>query len=140
MTMWHPTWWKDSHASAWERVKEAVRRDWEQTKYDFDLPGGHQLNQGVLDTVKQAAHKQPIPDQDRPNPPKVIGSWDEAEVPMGYGYSARHRYGSEHPAWNEGVEQKLRAEWELGKHQTHHAWDEVKGWVRRGYDYDRRPH
>jgi hypothetical protein len=138
MTMWHPSWWNESHESAWERVKEAIRRDWEQTKHDLDLKGGHQLNQGVTDTLKQAANKQPIPDNDRPNPPKVIGSWDDAELPMGYGYSARHRFGTEHPSWDDRVEQSLRAEWELGKHTTHHAWDSVKGWVRRGYEYDRR--
>src|SRR5581483_8090792 len=51
---WQPAWWNDGHASAWERVKEAMRRDWEQTKHDLHLKGGHELNQGVKDTVKQA--------------------------------------------------------------------------------------
>ena len=56
----NPNWWNDTHASAWERTKEALRRDWEQTKADFSS-GGTDLNQNVTDTVKQAAGSQPVP-------------------------------------------------------------------------------
>lgn len=138
-TTWHPSWWNDSHVSAWERIKEAIRRDWEQTKHDLHLSGGHELNQGVEDTLKQAANQQAIPPDDRPNPPKVIGSWDDVEVPLGYGYGARQRYGAEHPAWNDGVEKTLRTEWELGRAQAAPGWDDVKGWVRHGYEYRSKP-
>ncbi len=30
-----PQWWTDQHTSTWDRVKEALRRDWEQTKADL---------------------------------------------------------------------------------------------------------
>ena len=52
-------------------VKEALRRDWEQTKHDFSKSKGRELHQGVGDTVKQAAGKEPIPPVDRPNPDKM---------------------------------------------------------------------
>ena len=136
---WHPTWWDESHGSAWERVKEAMRRDWEQTKQDLSLPHGHELNQGVIDTVKQAIGSAPIPAADGANPPKVIGTWDEAQMPIGYGYRARDHYGAEHPIWNEGIEQRLRSEWEsdsLGVIQR--PWPEVKPLVKRGYEYERK--
>jgi hypothetical protein len=136
-TNWQPSWWDDSHGSAWERVKEAMRRDWEQTKKDLQLPNGHELNQGVMDTIKQAMGSEPIPAADGPNPPKVVGSWDEAEVPMGYGYTAKTKYGAEHPTWNEGIELRLRSEWEAGHPgETQKAWPEVGPLVRRGYEYN----
>ena len=51
-----------------DRAKEALERDWEQTK--SDLPGleGKDLDQDVDDTVKQAAGKERIPSGSTPNP------------------------------------------------------------------------
>lgn len=135
---WYPSWWSDFHGSAWDRVKEAMRRDWEQTKFDLNLPGGHELNQGVMDTVDQAAGMKAIPVNDKPNPPKVIGSWEDVELPMGYGYGARQKYGAQHPAWDDSVEAALRLEWESAKDKPQYRWDDVKGWVRRGYQYEAR--
>jgi hypothetical protein len=50
-----------------DRAKDALERDWEQTK--SDLPGveGKDLDQDVDDTVKQAAGKEPVPDKYTPN-------------------------------------------------------------------------
>lgn len=56
-----PSWWNDQHTSDWDRVKEALRRDWEQTKADFKVDGAVDLNQNVADTVKQAVGEQPVP-------------------------------------------------------------------------------
>ena len=51
-----------------DNTKDALDRDWEQTK--SDLPGldGKDLDQDVDDTVKQAAGKEPIPSESTPNP------------------------------------------------------------------------
>ncbi|APR85456.1 Hypothetical protein A7982_10805 [Minicystis rosea] len=138
MTTWHPTWWSNDDDDAWARVKEAIRRDWEQTKHDLHLPGGHELNQGASDTVRQALHRQPIPADDRPNPPKVIGTWDDIEGPVAYGYGARRRYGEQHPDWSERLEMDLRLEWEKGKQDLRRAWDDIKRHVQHGYDYSRK--
>ena len=51
------------------QAKEAIKRDWEQTK--SDLTGGKKgedLDQDVGDTVKQAAGKEPVPPRGVPNP------------------------------------------------------------------------
>ena len=50
-----------------EDAKEALQRDWEQTKHD--LPGleGKDLDQDVDDTVKQAAGNEEPPPADVPN-------------------------------------------------------------------------
>ena len=58
----HPTWWNDQHNTAWERAREALRRDWEQTKADLTgNASGHDLNQSIGDTVRQATGKDPLP-------------------------------------------------------------------------------
>lgn len=50
--------------AAWERVKDAFRRDWMQTKADFSGDGASSLNQNAGDTVVQAlgAAQMPAPD------------------------------------------------------------------------------
>ncbi len=72
-TTWQPSWWKeDVHGSAWERVKIAMKRDWEQTK--SDLTGGKKgtdLDQDVGDTVKQMAGKDASTSPRANNPPSV---------------------------------------------------------------------
>lgn len=70
----NPTWWTEKNASAWDRVKGALQRDWEQTKRDFSSTSGQRLNQNVADTIKQSAGSEPIPPlgvKTRPTDPKV---------------------------------------------------------------------
>jgi hypothetical protein len=132
---WQPKWWKqEDHGSAWSRVREAMKRDWEQTKKDLHA-GGHELNQKVSDTVKQVSGKENIPPFDKANPPKVIGNWDDVEFPVGYGYGAHKKYGTDFPQWNDRLESTLKSEWDSGKSQTHKEWNDVKRWVRHGYEY-----
>jgi hypothetical protein len=49
------------------KTGEALKRDWEQTKHDFNKKKGEELNQDVGDTVGQAVGKKPIPPRDVPN-------------------------------------------------------------------------
>lgn len=51
-----------------ERAKEALRRDWEQTKADVPGLEGTELDQDVDDTVNQAMGQEPIPPPNQPNP------------------------------------------------------------------------
>ncbi len=135
-----PAWWKDEHTGRWERVKEAVLRDWQQTKHDLHV-GGHELNQTLKDTVKQAKGDQPMPPIDRPNPPKVIGDaedWQVMEEPIRFGYGARVQYGVRHPRWNDEIEGVLRQDWNLMRGEGDRSWDEVKLGVRHGYDFEER--
>ena len=130
---WQPKWWsKERHETAWERAKEALKRDWEQTKSDVHA-GGRDLKQNVGDTVKQAQGKEAIPPRDQPN---IQGpaTWDDIEVPMRYGFGAREQYGQQYSAWNDQLESTLRKEWEEGSTGTHQRWNDVKNYVRRGYE------
>jgi len=49
------------------KAKEALKRDWEQTKHDFNKKKGADLNQDVGDTVKQAVGKETPPPRGIPN-------------------------------------------------------------------------
>ena len=68
------------------------------------------------------------------NPPRVIGTWDDAELPIGFGYGARMHYGASHPAWSTDLEQKLEKEWDEARKATGRAWSDVKSHVRHGYE------
>lgn len=68
-----PKWWTEQHSSAWERVKDAFRRDWMQTKSDFSVGDAKNLNQNAADTVVQAVGTAPMPAADsktRSSPPQ----------------------------------------------------------------------
>lgn len=123
---WHASWYDASkHGSAWDRVKEALKRDWEQTRKDLNV-GGRELNQDVTNTVKQAMGKEPIPAPTQPN-------WEGVEPAYEYGVTARQQFGAQHAAWNEALENELKDEWDKGHRDQ--PWAEYKSFVRRGYDY-----
>ncbi|MDQ3333733.1 MAG: hypothetical protein M4D80_01005 [Myxococcota bacterium] len=127
-----PSWWKPEHDSAWDRVKDAMKRDWEQTK--SDLTGGRKgtdLDQDVGDTVKQAAGKDPVPPMSQKTPDD---DWNRVEDDHRYGVGARSQHGD--TDWDDKVESKLKEEWSDLK--TGRTWDEVKSSVRRGWDRARK--
>ena len=131
-----PKWWNQEHDSAWDRVKDAMKRDWEQTKSDFT--GGRKgkdLDQDVGDTVKQAAGKEPVPPMSQKTPPDVDDKdWKRVEEEHRYGVGARSQYRD--TEWDDRLEGKLKEEWNDLK--SGRTWDEVKMGVRRGWDRARR--
>jgi hypothetical protein len=119
---YYASWWDKNHDSAWNKVKDAFQRDWDQTKHDF---GGDEpdLNQDVPDTIKQAAGKQHIPPPDVPN-------FEAAEPAYRFGYGARLKYGTRYPKWNDDVESILINDW-----PKDNSWPRYKRAIRRGYEY-----
>ena len=115
-----PKWWSSDYDSAWDRVKAAFRRDWEQTKHDFggDAPD---LNQDVDDTVGQAAGTRPIPIGNTPN-------FEKDEPAYRFGYGARRYYNDTYPEWNADLEDELRSDWSGD-------WEKSRTAIRRGWDY-----
>jgi hypothetical protein len=71
------------------------------------------------------------------HPPRVIGTWEDAELPIGFGYGARLYYGAKHPTWDDELERTLKSEWAAARIATGRAWDDVKQHVRSGYEYPR---
>lgn len=116
----------------WDRIKEALRRDWEQTKHEFSSTSGHELNQDIGDTLKQAAGKQAIPPDNRPNPPRVIDTWETAEPAIQFGYEA-----AADEDWSSQLDSTLAARWR-GRGDKTRDWSEVRHYVRHGFEYGRR--
>jgi hypothetical protein len=123
----NPKWWNQENESAWGKVKEAFKRDWDQTKHDF---GGKEFDtdQDVDDTVKQAAGKQPIPSRGEP-------TYEEVEDAYRFGYGARSHYGKQYGDWNDSLESQLRHDWE----QTHadRGWNQYRNSVQVGWNRER---
>ncbi len=129
---WNAPYWKNEvHGSAWDRVKEALRRDWEQTKADVSS-GGKELNQQVGDTVKQAAGAEAIPLGDRPNPSAKAGDWHDVEPAFRYGAGARQQYSSTYQKWDANLETKLASEWD--EKNTGKPFKDVKPYIAKGWD------
>jgi len=125
---YNAVWWSKDNDSAWDNVRDAFHRDWEQTKHDF---GGdtRDLKQDVPDTVKQAVGKQIIPPPNQPN-------FEEHEPAFRFGYGARLHYGKDYPAWNDRLELALQKEWSPSEDEA--EWNRYRKAVRFGYDFKTR--
>ncbi|HEY4243907.1 MAG TPA: hypothetical protein VGM88_29035 [Kofleriaceae bacterium] len=131
--MHDPKWWKTEHTGAWDRVKDALHRDWEQTKSDLTRgKAGTDLDQGVGDTVRQAAGTEPIPG-DAKRGTEV--AWEGVEDAYRFGVGARHQYGRDHVVWDNGLDARLATDW--GALNAARTWAEAKPHVRRGWDAGR---
>jgi hypothetical protein len=122
----NPSWWTNENDTAWDRVKEAFKRDWDQTKHDF---GGKQPDtaQNVNDTVKQASGNQPIP-------PRGTPVYEKIEPAYRFGYGARSYYQQKHPQWDATLEAELQRDWMASYPQGN--WNEDVVYIREGWDYD----
>jgi type IV secretory pathway VirB10-like protein len=117
-------WWSDKHASAWGRAKEALRRDWEQTKADFSSHDGVELNQNVGDTVKQLAGAAPVPPltvKTRPDEPQHMAR--RAEKELKERSKAQEKIAAAHT--DMAVEQ-VRAEGKIAQ-ERHEAHEKIAG-------------
>lgn len=122
----NPIWWTTDNDTAWDKVKAAFKRDWDQTKHDL---GGKQpeTNQNVKDTVKQASGAQPIPPRGEP-------VYEKIEPAYRFGYGARSHYGKTHPSWNPALESELRRDWTASGGQEN-DWATESQFIRKGWDY-----
>jgi hypothetical protein len=149
-----PGWWSTTHDTAWQRTKDALRRDWEQTQNDI-TGGGHDLNQDAGDTFRQARGRQNIPAGNVPNIPdandierhakaaekeakkeakkeskeakKEARRWEKAEDAVQYGYgSGLYRTGD----WN-ASETDLRKEW--SSLDRDRSWEDARDDIEYGW-------
>ena len=124
-----PSFWSDEQQSAWDRVKDALHRDWLQTRSDLHL-GGADLDQSAKDTVKQAAGKQAAP---RTAEGRI--GWEHARHAIRLGHGAA-TFWTEESEWSETLEARVRFEWE--KLHTGIEWKEARPLVQRGWEYGRK--
>lgn len=122
----NPRWWNQQNESAWERVKAAFKRDWDQTRHDFGA-NKPDTDQQVGDTVKQAAGKQPIPPRGQP-------TYEEVEDAYRFGYGARSYYGGQYAAWDDELEARLQRDWRETYNER--DWKQYRESIRRGWSWE----
>ncbi len=125
-----PSFWSPKQESAWQRVGEALRRDWLQTKADLGLGSGIELGQTATDTMKQAAGVSALPGgQD------AGVDWDLARHAIRLGHGAA-TYWIDDDAWTAEVEARVQREWDgMG---TGIAWEHAAPLVRHGWEQGRK--
>ena len=131
---WNARYWRNEpHGSVWSRLKDALRRDWLQTRADART-GGRDLRQRTANTLRQAIGTEWIPDEETPNPAPLDleATWTLAEPGIRYGVGARAQYGVEFSRWNEELERRLIAEWD--EKATGVSFSTVRTFVRQGWD------
>ena len=123
----NPQWWNDANDSAWDRVKLAMKRDWDQTKHDL---GGKEpeTNQTIGHTTRQASGKEVIPPRGEP-------AYEELEPAYRFGHGARSKYGEDYPEWNDNLETRLENDWSEMYPTRSESWLQDRAAMRYGWDY-----
>jgi hypothetical protein len=123
----NPTWWTKDNDSSWDRVKAAMKRDWDQTKHDF---GGKEpdTDQKAGNTIRQAEGKEAIPPRRQP-------TYDELESASRFGYGAHMGYGKKHSAWDADLENQLKSDWEQLEPTRRDSWRENREAMRYGWEF-----
>lgn len=117
-----------AHPLDWAHVREALRRDWEQTRHDLGLKWSQDLNQNLGDTIAQAARVDPIPGRHVAN---EASAWsDEAAMRFGYACARSQKYYLQNE-WDAAFEASLKADWHALA--TSREWPEVRLAVRYGW-------
>lgn len=126
----NPNWWDQTYESAWERVKAAFVRDWDQTQHDLgnSVPDTHQ---NIPHTLAQAMGKEPIP-------PRGVATYEDAEAGYRFGYGARRYYGKSVHEWDNQVEERLRKDWQELTAHPERSWDRYREAIRRGWNHEDR--
>ena len=121
-----PAWWQDDHEGGWQRVRSAMKRDWEQTKADLTAGRkGADLNQNVGDTVGQALGKQATPGPSTPN------AMNAAELETHVRKAARSQ-DREAARWAKDAEKAIdKSQAEAGPYGR--GWEQAEAPIRYGY-------
>ena len=117
-----PNWYNNDHDSAWDNVRNAFRRDWEQTKHDFGSKNARDLDQDAGDTVRQAT-------TGGTGSSASERSFEDHEPAFRFGHAARRHYGTQHAKWNDDLDRNLRNDYGS-------TYDRDRDSIRRAYEYD----
>ena len=121
----NPTWWNPDNDFAWDHVKLAMKRDWEQAKHANQPDTG----QSSEHAARQAGGMEPIP-------PMGKLSFEELEPAYRFGYGARLKYGAEYPEWDENLEIRLAKDWRIMNPTRLEKWEQDRSAIRYGWNFE----
>jgi hypothetical protein len=124
----NPGWWTRDHETAWNCVKEAMKRDWMQTKRDWS---GDEIDvpQNTGTTLRQTIVRKILSPCDQ----LAYETWEPA---YRFGYGARLKFGSEYSAWNTNLEICLARDWRSINATRRQTWDQDREAIRYGWNYN----
>ena len=121
----NPSWWSPDNDFAWDHVKLAMKRAWEQTKHANKPPA----NQRFGHAARQINRMEPIP-------PLGRLFFEESEPACRFGYGARLKYGMEHPEWDENLEMRLAKDWRIMNPIWLQTWEQDRTAIRYGWNFE----
>jgi hypothetical protein len=121
----NPKWWSPDNDFAWDHVKLAMKRDWEQAKH------GNKLNasQNIGHTARQAGGMEPIPSLGKL-------SFEELEPAFRFGYGARLEYGAAYPQWDDDFEIRVARDWRTMNPTRLETWEQDRSAIRYGWNFE----
>ena len=124
-----PKWWSQENEAAWERVRPAMKREWDETEHDVETSGNPDTNSISSHMARQARGKQATLPQNQL-------TYEEMEPAYRFGYGARLAYRAEYPQWDDLLERRLREDWRILDPARNHRWEKFRDAVRFGWDFD----
>ena len=112
----NPPWWRREFDTAWDRVKDVFRREWDETHPD---PDNEITAQPDEDVAANALREDP---------------YEEIESAYRFGFGAHRFYGDDYPAWDDALEALLMEEWSGLHPDDDDAWDRDADAIRRGWE------
>jgi hypothetical protein len=119
----NPTWWSPDYDFMWDRVKKAMKRDWEQSKH------GSIARSDLGHNARQAGGMEPIPPLGQP-------AFEEWEAACRFGYGARLEFGDEYPDWDSNLEIRLARDWRTMDPTRRQTWEQDRSAIRYGWNFE----
>jgi hypothetical protein len=118
-------WWSPDYDFAWDHIKTAMKRDWEQAKRS-DVPN---TSQNIDHIARQTGGMEPIP-------PLGRQSFEEFESACRFGYGARLKFGGAYPEWDNDLEINLARDWRALDPTRQQTWGQDRSAIRYGWNFE----
>jgi hypothetical protein len=120
----NPKWWSPDNDFAWDHVKLAMKRDWQNMKN-----GNQPDSSRIADhTARQANGMEPIL-------PLGKASFEEFEPACRFGFGARLKYDDEYPEWDSNLEIQLAKDWRTLNPTRKQTWEQDRSAIRYGWNF-----
>ncbi len=121
----NPKWWSPDYDFAWDHIKAAMKRDWEQAK-ESHVPN---TTQNIHHIARQTSGIEPIP-------PLGRQTFEEFESACRFGYGARLKFALEYPEWDNDLEINLARDWRALDSTRQQIWEQDRSAIRYGWNFE----
>ncbi len=128
----NPAWWDPDDDFAWNHVKKAMKRDWDQTKHGQGgtAPEARQ-NKNDNNAVRGAGGMRAFT-----FPPAGHPTFEELEPAFRFGYGARLKFGGAYPEWDDDLEIRLAKDWRTMDPTRREKWEDDRNAILYGWFFE----